>query len=401
MVARVVAWVTDLVQRITAWALATRIGRMNSRYGAVHSAQLAGGIAYAGLLSVFAGLTIAFTVFMRLLGGRPELLEAVVTAIDEALPGIIVTDERPDGMLRPDQLLLPSGGLSVATVIAVVTLLFSALSVMGALTSSLRAVFGLAAPPGNAVVVKLRDLVGFVLLATAVLATAALGIGAGLAGEWVTEALGLESAIGAVFVRVLGVLAAFVVDTVVFVALMSVVAGARPPAKDLWLGAAIGAVGTGALRLLGTSVVGGASTNPVLASAAALVTLLLWLNLAARLALYVAAFTANPPAPPTGLAPVLLHAAERPNYVTLSASHTLAWDHDARTGAVLASEADRLDRERDAREQALARRELEVALAAAVTEPEHWWQRHRRQRRARKAARAVRDDRAEASRRSA
>lgn len=382
------AWITEKIawgQNLWLRIQRTRLWRMNTRYGSVRAAQLAGGIAYAGLLSVFAALAIAFTVFMRLLSGRPELLDAVVGAIDEALPGVIKTDESSGGLIEPSQLVLQEG-LSLTTVIAAVTLLLSALGVMGALASSLRAVFGIVAPPGNVVVSKLRDLAGFVLLGTAVLATAALGIGAGTAGAWVTEMLGLEASFGALLVRGLGILAAFAVDTLVFAALIRFVAGARPLPRDLWLGAGIGAVGTGALRLLGTSVVGGASDNPVLASAVGLVTLLLWMNLAARIALYVAAFTANPPAPPVGVAPSQLHAAERPNYVTLSAPHTLAWDHDARSGAVLPTEAERLEREAQQQHE----RELQAALDAALERPESWWAKRRRLRAARKAVREQR-----------
>ncbi|WP_454293960.1 YihY/virulence factor BrkB family protein [Salana multivorans] len=387
------AWITEKIawgQKLWLRIQQTRLWRMNTRYGSVRAAQLAGGIAYAGLLSVFAALAIAFTVFMRLLSGRPEILDAVVGAIDEALPGVMVTADNPNGLLEPSQLVVGDGGLSLTTVIAVVTLLLSALGVMGALASSLRAVFGIVAPPGNVVVSKLRDLGGFVLLGTAVLATAALGIGAGTAGAWVTQMLGLESSFGALLVRGLGILAAFAVDTLVFAALIRFVAGARPLPRDLWLGAGIGAVGTGALRLLGTSVVGGASDNPVLASAVGLVTLLLWMNLAARIALYVAAFTANPPAPPVGVAPSQLHAAERPNYVTLSAPHTLAWDHDARSGAVLPTEAERLEREAQQRAQEQHQRELEAALDAALERPESWWAKRRRLRAARKAVREQR-----------
>lgn len=385
MIARVMAKVTELVQ----WFQATRVGRLNARYGAVNGAQLAGGIAYAALFSIFSVLTIAFTVFLRLVGDNEELKAAVVSAVDQALPGLLVTADNPNAPLNPDDLAI-GGGLTVTTVIATVTLVLSALSVMGALATAIRAMFGLVAPPGNAVLAKVRDLGGFVLLAGAVLATAVLGVGAGAAGGWLTDALGLDSALVAWAVRGLGLLTSFALDALVFAGLVRLVAGARPPARDLWVGAAIGALGTVTLRMLGTSAVGGASANPLLASFAALVTLLLWVNLAARLALYVAAFIANPPQAPMGTTPKELHATEVPNYVTVSAPHTLAWDHDARTGAVQPSEADRLEREEAAREQAKHAEELEAALMAATQEPKSWWARRQRVRRARRAARATR-----------
>jgi membrane protein len=52
------------------------------------------------------------------------------------------------------------------------------------------------------------------------------------------------------------------------------------------------------VRVLGTSVVAGsASSNPILTSFAVIVTLLVWMNLIARIVLLAAAWTADPPGP--------------------------------------------------------------------------------------------------------
>ena len=380
------AGIVERVQELIKQVRATRLGRMNARYGAAKGAQLAGGIAYAALFSVFAVLTIAFTIFMRVLGSNEVLLQAVLDAMDQALPGIVDNGSN-DGPIKPESLVLGSG-LTWTTIIASVTLLFSALAVMGALSGSVRMMFGLVVAPGNAIIMKLRDLAGFAVLATSVLVTAVLGVGAGAAGSWLTSWLGLESNVTAFLVRALGFLGAFAVDTVVFAALIRVVGGARPPRRDLWVGAMIGAVGSGAIRLLGTTVVGGTS-NALLAPFAVFVTLLLWVNLIARLALYVAAWIANPPSPiAEDVKPADLHVRETPNYVTLSAPHTLNWDFDQRTGAVLFSGAEREAREAADAERAEREAQLAAALEAAQTEG-GWLEQRLARRRARKAARAV------------
>ena len=382
------AGIVERIQELIKRLQATRLGRMNARYGAAKGAQLAGGIAYAALFSVFAVLTIAFTIFMRVIGNNEAMLQAVLDAVDEALPGIVDNGSN-GGQIKPEDLILDSG-LTWTTVIASVTLMLSALAVMGALSGSVRAMFGLVVAPGNPIIMKLRDLSGFVVLASSVVVTAALGIGAGAAGSWVTSLIGLESSVTALLVRTLGLLGAFGVDLLVFVALIRVVGGARPPRRDLWIGAAIGAVGSGAIRLLGTTLVGGATANPLLASFAALVTLLLWVNLVARLTLYVAAWTSNPPlASEEAVAPLDLHAGERPNYVTLSAPHTLTWDFDQRTGAVLFSEAEREVREAADAERAEREAQLAAALEAASTQG-GWLEQRLARRRARKAVREAR-----------
>lgn len=382
------AGIVERIQEFIKRLQATRLGRMNARYGAAKGAQLAGGIAYAALFSVFAVLTIAFTIFMRVIGNNEAMLQAVLDAVDEALPGIVDNGSN-GGQIKPEDLILDSG-LTWTTVIASVTLLLSALAVMGALSGSVRAMFGLVAAPGNPIIMKLRDLSGFVVLASSVVVTAALGIGAGAAGSWVTSLIGLESSVTALLVRTLGLLGAFGVDLLVFVALIRVVGGARPPRRDLWIGAAIGAVGSGAIRLLGTTLVGGATANPLLASFAALVTLLLWVNLVARLALYIAAWIANPPSPVVeNVKADDLHVKETPNYVTLSAPHTLTWDFDQRTGAVLFSEAEREVREAADAERAEREAQLTAALEAASTQG-GWLEQRLARRRARKAVREAR-----------
>ena len=121
-----------------------------------------------------------------------------------------------------------------------------------------------------------------------------------------------------------------------------------------------------------------------------LVTLLLWVNLVARLALYIAAWIANPPSPVVeNVKADDLHVKETPNYVTLSAPHTLTWDFDQRTGAVLFSEAEREVREAADAERAEREAQLAAALEAASTQG-GWLEQRLARRRARKAVREAR-----------
>lgn len=313
----------------------SRAGRALARYGKARGGLLAGGITYSALFSVFAALAIGYTVFMAVLGNNAELRATVLDAVNDALPGIIDTGSG-DGLLDPDQLVQQTA-LNATSIIAALVLLWTALSVMAALKNSIRAMFGIVAPRESPVRARLRDLTGFVTIGLAVVVTAALGIAAGTAGQWVLDRLGVEGALASVALRVLGLLVVLLVDVAVFVLLLRVLAGVRAPRRDLLTAALIGGVAAGVLRYFGTSVVG-AADDPLLATAAALITLLLWINLLARVTLLVAAWTANPPAPPKPTDARTTHFDQTPNYVTLSAPHTLAWEYDAITGTV---EADR------------------------------------------------------------
>src|SRR5690625_4084552 len=319
------------VRVLLAWWEHSRPGRAVARYAKARGGLLAGGITYSALFSIFAALAIGYTVFMAVLGTNTELRRTVLEAVDDALPGIIDTGGS-SGLIDPDQLVRTTA-FTLTSVVATAVLLWTALTVMAALKTSIRAMFGIVAPKENAVRARLRDLAGFLTMALAVVLTAALGIAAGTAGAWVLDRLGVGGALASLALRVVGLLVVLVCDAAVFVLLFRVLAGVRAPRRDLLTAALIGGVAAGVLRLFGTSLVG-AADDPLLATAAALVTLLLWINLLARVTLLVAAWTANPPAPPKPDDPRATHFDQTPNYVTLSVPHTLAWQYEAVTGTV-------------------------------------------------------------------
>src|SRR5690625_7595301 len=64
----------------------SRIARTLKRYSTGDGSVLAGGIAYAALFSVFAGLAIGWTIFMAVLGDYDTLREAVLQEIDHFAP---------------------------------------------------------------------------------------------------------------------------------------------------------------------------------------------------------------------------------------------------------------------------------------------------------------------------
>lgn len=273
----------------------TRPMRANARFGRAGGGVLTGGIAYAALFSVFAGLTLGWTVFMAVLGGNADLRSAVLDAIDASLPGLVETGDGT-GVLDPASLRL-TAGLSVAGAISVVVLVVSATSAMAALRTGVRAMFGEPPTAGNAVLAQVRALAGFVGVAVAVLLSAVLTTGATSAADWVLGLVGWGAGAGWT-VRLVGLAVSFVVDAGIFVLVLRVLADQAPPWRDLLGGAAVAALGIGVVRFLGTSVVAGAaSRNPLLASFAVMVTLLIWVNLIARIVLLAAAWVADPPLP--------------------------------------------------------------------------------------------------------
>lgn len=309
----------------------SRPWRAAIRYLLMRGNLSAGGVTISALVSLTAVTTILVNGFRALLGRRPGLFEWVVDAVNTFFPGLI-DDGTNDGLLDPDTMLLDSG-LNWGTVVAVPVLLWTATNVMTGLRNAIRSMFGLTGAPLRPLVGKLWDAVGILLLGVAVILSAALVAGSGiLVAELLAEA-GLRDA-GGILVNLAVVLVAGLVDMAVFLLLFRVAAKVRIPWPDRWRGALLGAVGWGVLRLLGTSLIS-QWDNPLLTSFAVLFTLIAWINLAIRWCLYVAAWTANPPQTSLPVAPHEVHAAETPNYVTLSVPHTLDWPHHEVTGTLI------------------------------------------------------------------
>ena len=285
----------DVVARAKAlmqWWKESRPGRALAHFGVSGGRVFSGGIAYSALFSVVAGLTIGFTVFMAVLGGNEQLRQDVIENVAEALPGLIDTGDG-DGLLSPEVFVI-SPGVSIAGAVAVVVLLLSALAVMAALRMAIRAMFSDIDASG-AVAKKLRELAGFAALSLAVVVSAVLGIVVSSAAQWTLALVGL-SGTSPLVAQGIGILIAFVVDASVFMLLVVLLAGQRPPRRDLLIGAAMAGAALGVVRYLGTSVVtGSVQGNPVLGSFAVIVVLLLWINLIARIVLMAAAWTADPP----------------------------------------------------------------------------------------------------------
>ncbi|WP_307868465.1 YihY/virulence factor BrkB family protein [Cellulosimicrobium cellulans] len=274
----------------------SRAGRATYRYLDARGALLCGGIAYSALFSLFAALTIGYTVFMQVLGGSAELMDAVFGEINELVPGLIAVDGEK-GIIDPGDLLL-SHGLSVTSVVAGVVLLFSVVSFMYHLRGAVRTMFGVSDVGQSVLLARARALLGFLLLALSMLVSAVASIAVSSIGYRLLASLGLSGG-PAVLVTGAGLVVSVLLDAVVVVVVVTLLAGVRVPRRDLVVGALTAAVAFGGLRYLGSSfVAGSASRNALLASFAVLVTLLILVNFTARILLAVCAWMADPPRPP-------------------------------------------------------------------------------------------------------
>lgn len=323
---------TSRAKALASWWKQTRIARTLQRYGMRYGGLMASGMALTTMLSLTAVLTVAITVFMAVLGGNAQLKASFIDALDQALPGILKTGSSSTGLLDPDS-LVQSNASSITGIIALLVAAWSAITLVGNLAKAIQSMFGIVALPGNGVVRILRNALGAVCLGVCLVASSGLSIVMNIFGDWLNSALGISPGIGRIGLVATGLAISAVADVASLVLLVRLVAGIRVPRKDLRWGMAFFAVGSALLRQLGTSAVG-AVDDALLASATAVITLILWINLLVRVLLYVCAWMANPPQSVAVGDPDAVHFTERPNFVTMSRPATLDWPHNAVTGEV-------------------------------------------------------------------
>jgi len=277
------AWWTKATQ----WALATKPVRAVLLYLEHHGPMLADSITYRTLFSVFAGVFLGFAIGGIWLSGQPDAMDALVATISTAIPGLI----GEDGVISVDDLIQPLT-LSIAGTLALIGLVGAAIGAIGSLSTAFRV---LADQPDDQTFflwVLLRN------LALAIGFGAALALAAGIT-FFSTTAIGtlfgwiglsVRDAAYDVTTRIVSILVIFVIDTVVIAAMFRTLSGLRPSARSLWVGSLLGGVGLVVLQLLSSLFVGGASSNPLLASFGSLIALLLWFNLSSQVILIAAAY---------------------------------------------------------------------------------------------------------------
>lgn len=112
-----------------------------------------------------------------------------------------------------------------------------------------------------------------------------------------TQALGLfrpylNSSVAEIAARVVGLGVMFVFDAGVLMSLFRVLAGIRIPFRRLIGGVLIGAAGLAVLKVLGGRLLVGAGSNPLLASFAVIIGLMIWFNLISQMVLISASWIA-------------------------------------------------------------------------------------------------------------
>lgn len=271
------------------WPAVDRVLRIQDHYGDVNGNLLAGGITYFGFLSFFPILALGFAAVGYLTWLYPEAETDLVEAIQQVLPGIVSEQPSP-GTISIDQI---QGSAAAVGIIGLAGVLYAGLGWVTALREGLTATFDDAeADSPNFVKGKLTDLVMLMGLGTVLIASVAVSSVITGFADLITSAVGLTGPIGGILLWLLGVVLGVAASTVLFASMYAFLATSGLRRSILWRGALLAAVGFELLKLLAVYIAASASGS-AFAPIALSITLLVWINYFARLAIYGASWCAT------------------------------------------------------------------------------------------------------------
>ncbi|WP_167136896.1 YihY/virulence factor BrkB family protein [Diaminobutyricimonas sp. TR449] len=279
--------IAGLIARVQRW----RPVRVFMLYSAHRGPILAAGLSYQALFAVFAGLWLAFAVAGLVIAGNPAVQDALIQLLAVSVPGLI-DDGSGNGAIEVD-LLLDAQILGWSGVIAAIGLLITALGWLGSGRSAVRQIFDASEPSTPFLLLKVKDLGLAIGFGVAVLVSATLSVGSTAALDWALGFVGLsDSVVATVLTRITGLALMFLLDASTLAVLYRVLSGLKIPIRRLIAGSVLAAAGLGALKVLGTVLLGGAGRNPLLASFVVIIGLLIWFNLVCQVILIGSAWIA-------------------------------------------------------------------------------------------------------------
>lgn len=308
------ASISRIVDAVIAWALSLRLVRAGLLYTERGGSALADGITYRALFSIFAAVLLGFSVAGLWLAGNPPAFEALVNSVNSVVPGLLGAD----GLIPLSEIAMPVG-LSITGIASLAGLVGAALGAISSLRTALRTLASTLRDDVFWLWVILRNLGLAIGIGASFLLSSVIAVASTELLQLVTQQTGVSESSPVIEwgTRLGSIALVFVLDAALIAALFFALSGVKAPPRALWSGALLGALGLVILQELSSLFIGGAKSNPLLASFASLIALLLWLNLSAQVVLYASAFIitavedSRDPIRPRTFAQRRLHSAER------------------------------------------------------------------------------------------
>lgn len=284
----------SIATRVTRRTLAWFPVRVWRHFLIANGFLLAAGVSYQALFAIFAAVYVAFAFAGIWLGGSPDAVHSLIELINRYLPGLI--DD--DGPIYPATVIdIASNSaslLGITGLIALGTLIWTAIGWVTFSRRAVREIFGLAPDRRPYLLLKSGDLLAATVFGILLLVGGALGA----VGTWALDTLfavfGLstDSVWFSIGVRVATLLISFAINAAALAALYRFLAGASLRWRQAWPGALLAGGAVTVLQLGAGWLLSYTPTNVLLATFAVFIGLLLWFRLVGIVMLVGAAWVA-------------------------------------------------------------------------------------------------------------
>lgn len=253
---------------------------------------LSSGMSYQAIFAVFAAVYVLFAGAGLFLSGNDDTLLAIVNLINTYVPGLI----GPDGAITPAQLSEAADSSTSlfgwTGAVALAGFVWTAIGWITYSRTAVRSLFGLPKDMRSYVLLKARDLIAALAFGAVLLLGAVLSVASTSATTWLLSLFGfgenswlVQAAIGGA-----GFIVVLVINTGVLISMFRFLSGASVRWRRLWGGSVLGGVAMYVLQIGAGFLVGSATSNPLLATFAVFIGLLLWFRLTSIVTLVAASW---------------------------------------------------------------------------------------------------------------
>ncbi|WP_223628419.1 YihY/virulence factor BrkB family protein [Microbacterium sp. EST19A] len=243
---------------------------------------LAAGVSYQALFAIFAAIYLAFAIAGLWLGGSSMAVDRVIDFINLYIPNLI---KDQGGVFTPAQVQeiadKTTGVLSITGLIALGTVIWTAIGWVTFSRRATRDIFGLPPDLRSYVLLKARDLLAALIFGVALIAGSILSSASAAALSWILSLLGWDSGSDGLnlSIRIGTVVVSFALLTAALAAMVRFLTGTSLQWSIIWPGALLGGGAMTVLQFGAGFLLSYTPTNPLLATFAIFVGLLLWFRI--------------------------------------------------------------------------------------------------------------------------
>ncbi|MCE7482237.1 YihY/virulence factor BrkB family protein [Microbacterium profundi] len=256
---------------------------------------LAAGVSYQALFAIFAAIYLTFAISGLWLGGSMDAVDALIGVVNGYVPNLISEQSK---ILTPVQAHEIAGNmtgvLSITGLIALIAVVWTAIGWVTFSRRAVRDMFGLPPDRRSYLLLKARDLFAAVIFGIALIAGAALSYASAAVLIWLIELLEWGSGSDAVnlLIRIGSVVVSFVLLSAALAAMVRFLTGTSLRWRTIWPGALLGGAAMTVLQFGAGFLLSYTPANPLLATFAIFVGLLLWFRVNGVIMLVAAAWIA-------------------------------------------------------------------------------------------------------------